>query len=288
MKFFTDLKTVAFSGSYNDLSNKPSIPAAVAVKGNAESSYRTGNVNLTPANLGALATNGDSKSNTVTFTSNDVADGSATSWTSVTKLSSGITHATFFQRVSQMFKNVRYLYKLLGTTDISDIDDGTVTGILDSLNSNLGDKVNKTDTIAIAHGGTGATTAVNARNSLLAAHSKFAGTITNASALNITSSNAAYDNTYMLVSIFAGNAVVAIVILNGYRSETSLTALGSNQYVKLYENTAYKIGIIQAIKNSDGTVRTKISMQKADSGYRASVINLGGNNTNFEASWSTS
>lgn len=30
-----------------------SIPAAVAVKGNAESSYRTGNVNLTPANIGA-------------------------------------------------------------------------------------------------------------------------------------------------------------------------------------------------------------------------------------------
>ena len=29
------------------------IPAAVAVKGNAESSYRTGNVNLTPANIGA-------------------------------------------------------------------------------------------------------------------------------------------------------------------------------------------------------------------------------------------
>lgn len=29
------------------------IPAAVAVKGNAETSYRTGNVNLTPANIGA-------------------------------------------------------------------------------------------------------------------------------------------------------------------------------------------------------------------------------------------
>ena len=26
MKFFTDLKTVAFSGSYSDLSNKPTIP----------------------------------------------------------------------------------------------------------------------------------------------------------------------------------------------------------------------------------------------------------------------
>ena len=103
--------TSSFSGSYNDLSNKPTIPAAVAVKGNAESSYRTGNVNLTPANIGALATNGDSKLNTVSFTSNDVDDASATSWTSVSKLATGITHATFFQRVSQMFKNVRYLSK---------------------------------------------------------------------------------------------------------------------------------------------------------------------------------
>lgn len=52
MKFFADLKAVAFSGSYSDLSDKPSIPAAVAVKGNAEAVYRTGNVNLTPANIG--------------------------------------------------------------------------------------------------------------------------------------------------------------------------------------------------------------------------------------------
>ncbi len=48
----SSLSTVATSGSYNDLTNKPTIPAAVAVKGNAETSYRTGNVNLTPANLG--------------------------------------------------------------------------------------------------------------------------------------------------------------------------------------------------------------------------------------------
>lgn len=55
-KWFADLKSVAFSGSYNDLSDRPAIPSAVAVKGNAESSYRTGNVNLTPENIGAIAT----------------------------------------------------------------------------------------------------------------------------------------------------------------------------------------------------------------------------------------
>lgn len=131
------------------------------IKGSSETSYRRGNVNITASNIGLgnvnntsdadkpistatqtalngkLATNGDSKSNTVTFTSNDVADGSATSWTSVTALASGITHATFFQRVSQMFKNVRYLYKMLGTTNISSIGNGTITGAISTLNSNL-------------------------------------------------------------------------------------------------------------------------------------------------------
>lgn len=51
-KYLSDLKTVAFTGSYNDLANKPAIPAAVRVKGNAETAYRTGDVNITPANIG--------------------------------------------------------------------------------------------------------------------------------------------------------------------------------------------------------------------------------------------
>ena len=46
---------MAFSGAYENLTGKPTIPAAVAVKGNAESTYRTGNVNLTPDNIGAVA-----------------------------------------------------------------------------------------------------------------------------------------------------------------------------------------------------------------------------------------
>lgn len=57
-KWFTDLKTVAFTGAYSDLTGQPTIPAAVRVKGNAESDYRTGDVNLTPANIGALPLSG--------------------------------------------------------------------------------------------------------------------------------------------------------------------------------------------------------------------------------------
>lgn len=52
LKTYFDTIYSTFSGNYNDLSNKPTIPAAVAVKGDAESTYRTGNVNLTKANIG--------------------------------------------------------------------------------------------------------------------------------------------------------------------------------------------------------------------------------------------
>ena len=110
------------------------------IKGVNEDSFRRGNVELTAENVGAVATGGDTAENTATFTSSDVADGSASAWTTVSKLSSGEKHSAFFAKVSQMFKNVRYLYKMLGTTDISKIGNGTCTGAISSLNSGLANK----------------------------------------------------------------------------------------------------------------------------------------------------
>lgn len=75
------------------------------------------------------------------FTSSDVADGGATAWTGVNPLTSGETNKSIFAKLSQMFKNIRYLYKMLGTTDISSIGNGTVTGGLSSLNNALAFKV---------------------------------------------------------------------------------------------------------------------------------------------------
>jgi hypothetical protein len=80
----------------------------------------------------------DGKDMTETFTSSDVADGSATSWTSVAKLDSGETHSSIFAKMSQMFKNVRFLYKTLGNTDLSAIGGGTVTDIVKSNYTRLG------------------------------------------------------------------------------------------------------------------------------------------------------
>ena len=86
---------------------------------------------------------GDTADSTVAFTSSDVDDASATSWTSVTEMTSGETHKSIFAKISQMFKNIRFLYKLLGNTDISAIGNGTVTGGLSALNTSLG-KVTRT------------------------------------------------------------------------------------------------------------------------------------------------
>ena len=236
-KYFSDLKTVAFSGSYNDLSNKPSIPVAVQVKGDAESAYRVGNVNLTPENIGAapnhvitngnfndivipgiytmiqastnrpandiyyyglivlksnsskrleqiafkessyeiyiryfdtiwsswkrindggnaatavkaiqdengkviidtyLQKTGDTANNSITFSSPD--ESNPASWTNVPVITSGEKHGIIFNKIVNMCKNVRYLYKILGTTSISSIGNGTVTGAISSLNNNL-------------------------------------------------------------------------------------------------------------------------------------------------------
>lgn len=120
-------------GKWDVLAGTP----VTGVKGAKETSYRRGNVNLTPENIGAVATGGDTASNVTSFTSSDVADGSAPSWTNVATLTSGETHTSLFTKVSQMFKNVRYLYKMLGTTDISSIGGGTVTGAISSQNKAL-------------------------------------------------------------------------------------------------------------------------------------------------------
>ena len=86
-----------------------------------------------------LDANGDSKNNTVTFTSSDAADSDvtkSTGWETVAPLEAGETHASFMTKFSKIVKNLRWLYKLIGTTDISSIGDGTVTKALSVLNAN--------------------------------------------------------------------------------------------------------------------------------------------------------
>ena len=94
-----------------------------------------GNVNITSESIGALSVDGDSAENTVIYTSDDHL--TANAWTNVDVLASGEKHSSIFNKVSKMFKNMRYIWKFLGTTDISGIGNGTITGAVNSLNGNL-------------------------------------------------------------------------------------------------------------------------------------------------------
>lgn len=75
----------------------------------------------------------DTENNVITFESGDSL--SFNSWTDIDILESGETHKSIFHKLSTMVKNIRYLYKMLGNTDISSIDNGTVTGGLSYLNT---------------------------------------------------------------------------------------------------------------------------------------------------------
>ena len=160
------------------------------VKGSAETSYRSGQVELTPANLGIVAatasasglmsasdkskldgiaagankttidaslsstssnpvqnkavnsalsgklgTSGDAKDVTVTYTSNDST--TAQDATPPAVMTSGEKLSALLGKISTFGKNVRWLLSKMGSTDISTIGDGTVTGAISTLNSNL-------------------------------------------------------------------------------------------------------------------------------------------------------
>lgn len=110
------------------------------IKGDAETDYRTGNVNLTAENIGAVASDGEVTENTVDYDSADVEDGNASlSWLSIPAFTKANVNkvGAMFTNVARLFRNVRYLYKMLGTTDISKIGNGTCTGAISSLNSSL-------------------------------------------------------------------------------------------------------------------------------------------------------
>ena len=83
----------------------------------------------------------DTKDSKVTFTTGDAADTSistTTGWSTVDALASNSPHSTLLNRISIMMKNVRFLWKLIGDTDISSLSSQhTITGALSKLNTDL-------------------------------------------------------------------------------------------------------------------------------------------------------
>ncbi len=82
-----------------------------------------------------LPVDGDLKDTTVSFTSGD--DLNPTGWTAIGKIFSGAKLKDILNGFSTGIKNLRFLYKLIGTTDISKIGDGTLTGIVSALNTDI-------------------------------------------------------------------------------------------------------------------------------------------------------
>ena len=105
------------------------------VKGAKESAYRQGNVEITAENIGALKVGGDVKDTTVTYTSNDST--TAPDATPPALLATGEKLSSLMNKISTLAKNIRWLLGKMGSTDISAIGDGTITGALSTLNSNL-------------------------------------------------------------------------------------------------------------------------------------------------------
>lgn len=120
-------------GHWDVLAGSP----VTGIKGDKESSYRRGNVNITTENIGAVSIGGDIADNIVTFTSDDCGPNGDPALLEIPKLTTGEKLSSLMQKVSRIANNFRYFLQLLGTTDISAIGDGTLTGGLVSLNDNL-------------------------------------------------------------------------------------------------------------------------------------------------------
>lgn len=98
------------------------------VKGANESTYRQGNVSLSAEDVGAVATGADTADNTVAFTNRDIA--SPTTWLETDVLQSGEKHSSLLEKISAMFRNVRYLFARVGSEDVSELGDTLSSAIL--------------------------------------------------------------------------------------------------------------------------------------------------------------
>lgn len=127
----------------HDLNTKALTDPAYVAFDDGEDTYKTEFNECVENAANAAVAAADLTENEVAFTSGDAA--SPTTWTNVSVITTGSTLATLFNRISTMVKNVRWLYSKLGTTDISSIGNGTVTGALSTLNGNkmdaLGDNI---------------------------------------------------------------------------------------------------------------------------------------------------
>ena len=82
----------------------------------------------------------DTTNNKVTFTSYDTSTSPASLTDMPAIMQSNQTHGTLFSKLSIAMHNLRYLIRLIGSTDISSIGNGTITGAISNVDGRIGFK----------------------------------------------------------------------------------------------------------------------------------------------------
>ena len=161
----------------------------------------------------------DTAKSYTTFDSAD--DKNPTTWSDVELLTSKEEQRSLFSKISTMFKNIRYLYKMLGTTDISHYSDGTATGAIkaagDKADANeaaiadVNNKLGNTDISAIGDGTL--TGGLDALNSNLKSMKTMGETELSCFEYFITNiyPNIAVDTTNIARGVFVNNQYVAYI-----------------------------------------------------------------------------
>lgn len=187
----------------------------------------------------------DTEDNMVTFESGDSL--SFDSWTDVDILESGESHKSIFNKLSTMVKNVRYLYKILGNTDISSINNGTVTGALNLLTS-------ETSTLkkSVAEGKAAIANALSAQGQSTAVDAAFATLASNVTVMG----NARYNSGYNqgAYDADARENPYSINYQSGYNAGV-LAADGRSLPGSVNYQSGYDSGYSVAITNSGNAIK---------------------------------
>ena len=126
----------AVKHKYVSSANEPDMPIVngqiICTNDKAGLSYDVGNHRFT-----MLSPTGDTQNNKVVYTSSDTANPTSLADMPAPMLSNQ-THSTLFGKLSIAMRNLRYLISLIGSTDISGMDDGTITGNIDDLHNRIG------------------------------------------------------------------------------------------------------------------------------------------------------
>ena len=194
----------------------------------------------------------DTAKSYTTFDSAD--DKNPTTWSDVELLTSKEEQRSLFSKISTMFKNIRYLYKILGTTDISHYSDGTVTGAIkaacDKSDANetaiadVNSKLGNTDISAIGDGTlTGGLDTLNSNLGLINKKTFLWETSSNQGSKQIDFSPFSYVLIMISISTYATQCMIVPTYLK------SLSALGIQTQVGIYSQNEY----VYANMTYDGT-----------------------------------